>query len=210
MKTVQLIILPLLALVFVLYLYWLAVQNAPPESVKKTPITIAPLEIIATTEPKTRKMILAGLFDRSSANDGKTAAMTSEAEIDQTIRKVSNLETWMYNKKPFVTEQDNFLPSDRIYIVMELHNLEKGKHQLSASWINPEGKTINTAEHTILLHAPESSHRSYFWLELMKNGPFTEMITGREYKGNVYGRWEVHLRLNGHPAGRREFTIQDI
>lgn len=202
MKTVHLIIMPLLALVFVLYLYWLAVEHAPPQSLKKTPVTISPLEIIDATEPRTMEMILDGQLDRWPATVGK-------ADADAPVMKIASHETAMYNKKPFETEQDMFLPSDRIYIVMELHDLEKGKHQLSASWINPEGKTINTSEHTIVLHAPESSHRSYFWLELMKNGPFSEMITGREYKGNVYGRWEVHLRLNGHPVGRREFTIQD-
>jgi hypothetical protein len=148
------------------------------------------------------EMVLAGQLDRWPANVGKT-------DTDAPARKISSHDTAMYNKKPFVSEQDMFLPSDRIYIVMELHDLEKGKHQLSASWINPEGKTINTTEHTIVLHAPESSHRSYFWLELMKNGPFSEMITGREYKGNVFGRWEVHLRLNGESVGRREFTIKD-
>lgn len=209
MKTAQLIILPLLALVFVLYLYWLAVQNAPPKSVKKTPVTISPLEIIATTESRPREMILAGHVDHRSKNVGKTAATTADAGRESSAWKVASLETALYSKKPFVTRQDSFLPSDRIYIVMEFHDLDKGKHHLSASWINPEGKTINTSEHTILLDAAEPSHRSYFWLELMKNGPFTEMITGREYKGSVYGRWEVHLHMNGHPAGRREFTIRD-
>jgi hypothetical protein len=209
MKTVQLLILPLLALVFVLYLYWLAVQNGPPKSVKKTPITISSLEIIAAAGPNPKAMVLAGHFDRPSSRAGKTAAMPGKTGRADSIGKVSNLETAMYNRKPFVTKQDQFLPSDRIYIVIELHDLDKGKHQLSASWINPEGKAINTSEHTILLNAPEASHRSYFWLELMKNGPFSEMITGREYKGNVYGRWEVELRLNGQPVGRREFTIRD-
>lgn len=202
MKTVHLIVMPLLALVFVLYLYWLAVQNAPPKSVKKTPIAIASLEIVATDDSKTRKHILAGHVDRQSSD-------AADSGLDDPGRQVSDLETAMYNAKPFVTEQDTFLPSDRIYIVLELHDLDKGKHRLSASWIDPEGKTINTSEHTILLNAPESRHRSYFWLELMKNGPFTELFSGREFKGNVYGRWQVQIHLNGHPVSRREFTIQD-
>ena len=203
MKTIHLIIMPLLALLFVIFLYWLALQNMPPKSVKKTPIAISSLEIVAADDPKTREEVLAGQVDHRSVNAGKP-------EIDTPDRQASGLEIAMYNAKPFVSEQDRFLPSDRIYIVLELHDLEKGKHQLSASWINPEGKTINTSEHTILLNAPESRHRSYFWLELMKNGPFTELVTGREYKGNVYGRWEVQIHLNGHPVGRREFTIRDI
>ncbi|KGO34521.1 MAG: hypothetical protein WBN83_00295 [Desulfoprunum sp.] len=202
MKSSHLIVMPLLALVFILFLYWLAVQNAPPKSMRKTPIAIAALEIVAADDSKTRELVLAGRFDRSSASAATTGT-------DDSVRKVTNLETAMYNAKPFVTEQDTFLPSDRIYIVLELHDLDKGQHRLSASWIDPEGKTINTSEHTILLDAPELTHRSYFWLELMKNGPFTELVTGREFKGNVYGRWQVQIHLNGHPVDKREFSIQD-
>ena len=44
----------------------------------------------------------------------------------------------------------------------------------------------------------------------MKNGGFTEMVTGREYKGNVYGPWHVELFLNGFFVARRHFTIRDI
>jgi hypothetical protein len=209
MKAAHLIILPLCALVFIAFLYWLAVQNAPPIQSKKTPISISKLEIFASGDPR----LLTSLPGRQQASN--TAPLNLAQQAYETTaapppdKGSSAITSAMFNKKPFTVEQNQFLPSDRIYLVMDLHNLGAGRHQLSAAWINPEGKTINTAEHTITLDVPEPRHRSYFWLELMKNGPFTEMFTGREYKKNVYGRWEVDIRLNGQSAGKHNFTIQD-
>ena len=210
MKAAHLIILPLCALVFVVFLYWLAVQNTPPVQLKKTPIAIAQLEIIDSGGARSLGSILgqrqssipARINDAGSAHDDMASGLSTRSGSPA-------LKASMYNRKPFTVEQNLFLPSDRIYLVMDLYNLEAGTHQLSAAWINPEGKTINTAEHTISLNAPEPRHRSYFWLELMKNGPFTELFTGREYKGSAYGRWEVDIRLNGQSAGKHNFTIQD-
>lgn len=210
MKAAHLIILPLCALVFVLFLYWLAVQNAPPVQLKKTPIAIANLEIIDSGGARNLRSILGQGRPTTTARRNDAGSTHGDMTGGTSIHSGSPaLKASMYNRKPFTVEQNLFLPSERIYLVMDLYNLDAGTHQLSAAWINPEGKTINTAEHTISLSAPVSRHRSYFWLELMKNGPFTELFTGREYKGSAYGRWEVDIRLNGQSAGKHNFTIQD-
>jgi hypothetical protein len=210
MKAAHLIILPLCALVFVLFLYWLALQNTPPVQLKKTPIAIAQLEIIDPGDGRRLESILDRRQPAGAALNGDTDSSAGDMSAGLPPRSDTPLiKAAMYNRKPFIAEQNLFLPSDRIYLVMDLYNLEAGSHQLSAAWVNPEGKTINTAEHTISLNAPEQQHRSYFWLELMKNGPFTELFTGSEYKGSAYGRWQVDIRLNGRSAGKLNFTIQD-
>lgn len=210
MKAAHLIILPLCALFFVLFLYWLAVQNAPPVQLKKTPIAIAHLEIIHSGAAGNLESILGRKLQASADSKDDADASPDEMPTEASSRSSNPaVKAAMYNRKPFTVEQNLFLPSDRIYLVMDLYNLQAGRNQLSAAWINPEGKTINTAEHTISLSAPEPRHRSYFWLELMKNGPFTELFTGREYKGGAYGRWQVEIRLNGRSAGKLNFTIQD-
>jgi len=216
MKGVHLISLPLCALAFVLFLYWLAVRNTPTGHTGKTPITISKLEIHATGGAGD----LETLLERRPASDAEAHEDQANAvdavppqdasgRPDAIPRDSATIRASMYNAKPFAAEQNHFLPSDRIYLVMDLYNLAAGRHQVSAAWINPEGKTINTSEHTIDLSAPAPQHRSYFWLELMKNGPFTELFTGREYKPGVYGRWKVDIHLDGQPAGMHNFTIQD-
>lgn len=210
MKAAHLISLPLSALVFVLFIYWLAVQNAPPVQLKKTPIAIAQLEVIGPGDASRLETILGRRQPAGAGRNDNAVSSPDDMPAGPAPRSgTPSVVAAMYNGKPFTAEQNLFLPSDRIYLVMDLYNLEAGRHQLSADWINPEGKTINTAEHAISLNAPEPRHRSYFWLELMKNGPFTELFTGREYKGSAYGRWQVEIRLNGRSAGKLNFTIQD-
>ncbi len=216
MKAAHLISLPLCALAFVLFLYWLAIRNSPTDQSHTTPIRISQLEILATGGAGDLEAILDRQPETGSASGEKqkVGVSTAPALEGPGHRQTKDgspgqIRASMYNARPFTTEQNLFLPSDRIYLVMDLYDLAAGRHQLSASWINPEGKTITTSEHTINLSAPAPRHRSYFWLELMKNGPFTELFSGREYKPGVYGRWKVDIHLNGQPAGMHNFTIQD-
>jgi hypothetical protein len=209
MRTIQLIALPLFALIFVLFIYWLAVQQISPKPVKNTPITILPLQTVEVTDKRDLSAIISEKPDQSVPESDRgrevvNTGMTSPEPSTQHLVQVK-----MFNKKPFTTEQYRFLPSDRMYLVMELQNLEAGKHLLSASWINPEGKIINYANHAIDLPSAVVKHRSYFWLQLMQNGAFTEMITGRLYKGNVYGSWKVEVHLDGRSIAVQHFDIQD-
>jgi hypothetical protein len=210
MRTTQLIALPLSALFFVLFIYWLAVQQVPPKPLKKTPIRIRPLEMVESADNKGLAAIIAEKLNHSITQPDHSKVMVHTGHLPSDLAALPLVQVKMYNKKPFSTEQYRFIPSDRMYLVMELENLEAGKHLLSASWTNPEGKTINKADHAITLPSAVAKHRSYFWLELMRNGTFTEMITGSEYKGNVYGSWKVEVHLNGRSIAVTHFLIQDI
>lgn len=210
MRTTQLLILPLVALLFVFFIYYLAEKSITPPTVKSSPVNISKLQIIES-KPNTKKNIL--LTEAPPHLNANAEEMATDwQQANTSIRKEEAfglIHVKMYNQKPFSDEQYSFLPSDRIYLVIEFENLAPGEHLLSASWINPEGQTVSIADHTISLKSPEINHRSYFWLELMKNGGFTEMITGKEYKGNVYGSWKVEVYLNGKSVALQNFIIQD-
>ena len=214
MRTVQLAIMPLGALMFILFIYYLAIQHSPAPSAKKSPIRISKLQVIETSYALSNPDVFSAGF--SSPLHSVPEKRSPSRSQDQTAAQDHNkgaflaVHARMYSRKPFLEAQDTFLPSDRLYLVMDFENLNKGKHLLSATWVDPGGKTVNQAEHTIILDKPAARYRSFFWLELMKNGGFTEMVTGREYKGNVYGPWHVELFLNGFFVARRHFTIRDI
>jgi hypothetical protein len=209
MKIIQLIALPLLSLIFALFIYWLAVDQIPPKPVKKNPIRILPLQEVENTDRQKLDTILA---KKISPPSSETETATEKTDVDITNPDLDTstiIDLKMFNKKPFIKEQYRFIPSDRMYLVMEFQNLDAGQHLVSASWINPAGKAISQTDHTIDLAEPAEKHRSYFWLELMKNGTLTEMFTGKEYKGNVYGKWEVQVHLNGNLVAKKYFNIQD-
>ena len=209
MKTIHLIALPLLALIFTLFIYWLAVEQIPPKPLKKTPIRILPLQEIENADGRKLDTILGEKTSQPLSESEVTKDATDIDIVDPELDTSALLQLRMFNKKPFIKEQYRFIPSDRIYLVMEFENLDAGEHLVSAAWINPGGKTISQADHTINLPVPAERHRSYFWLELMKNGTLTEMITGKEYKGNIYGRWEVQVNVNGKRVANKYFNIQD-
>lgn len=210
----QLAIMPLGALMFILFIYYLAIQHSPESPARKSPIRISRLQVIETSYALSNPDVFSAGFS-SPLKSGPVKSSPSHRQ-DQTAVQDHSKGTFlavharMYSRKPFLEAQDTFLPSDRLYLVMDFENLNKGKHLLSATWVDPSGKTVNKAEHTINLDKPAARYRSFFWLELMKNGGFTEMVTGREYKGNVYGPWHVELFLNGFFVARRHFTIQDL
>ena len=193
MKLSELLLYPILSLILVLFIYYLAIKdNSQPALQQKAIIRVQPLQV---TEQKTT---------------WKTASSSLPAENKQKQKQTSLLYISMFNKKPFTKEQFTFIPSERIYLVIELENLPARKHWLSATWKTPNGKTASISNHELVLQEFTPWHRTFFWMELMKNGAFTEMFTGREYKADAYGKWEVVVTLNGTAIGKQHFEIRDL
>lgn len=159
-------------------------------------------DISASTDadiiPQHRTVIAPAMTDRHN-----TAAPGPVAKLPQAPR------IQMYNEQPFTKELSAFFPFERIYVVMTFPCLEAGEYPFSAHWIDPAGKTVNTANHTLSLKQPATQKRIFFWLELMKNGAFTEMFTGEEYRGNVHGSWQVEIYLDHNLLGSQTFQIHD-
>ncbi len=209
MRTLQLLTLPLIALTFALFIYWLAVTQITPKPGKKNLVRILPMQIVEQAARSEISAIIGNILNEHPSTTVKNSSVGDAITGDPVTNVSVNVKISMFNKKPFSNDQYRFIPTDRIYLVLDFENLEAGRHQISASWINPDGKTISRADHSIDLEAPAPRHRSYFWLELMKNGAFTEMITGKEYKGNIYGRWHVQIHLNDQHIAEKSFDMQD-
>ncbi len=154
------------------------------------------------------------IIDESSANEiAPLTALNSPVtgsdlagqslELDQ----AHLLQIKMYRDREFLYEQYVFDPSGKVFLVMEFSQLEAGEHNISALWKAPDGKHVNTSRHKISLTRQSTKHRSYFWLKLMKNGIFTEMMTGDEYKGDIHGKWDVEIYLDGARITTQHFMI---
>lgn len=116
----------------------------------------------------------------------------------------------MYNKKPFTTENEvyEFFPSEKIFLTLTFAELPVGTHTFTANWLTPAKQISSSANHTTNLDKP-SAHEVRFWLELMKNGAFTEMLNGSEYRKSVYGTWKVDILMNSQLLQSKEFTIHE-
>ena len=124
-------------------------------------------------------------------------------ELDQ----AHSLNVKMYSDRAFRDEQYLFDASEKVFLVMEFTQLLAGEYDIMVLWKNPEGKSVNTSTHNISLTQQPPKHRVYFWLKLIKNGMFSEMISGDEYKGEVHGRWDAHIFFDGVRVASQPFMI---
>ncbi len=190
MKISELVLYPLLSLTLIIIIYYLATQSTPPLLIKRPTISIQPLQVRENGSP------------RRDAGVDLTTAIKPE---HPSLQRIS-----MSNQKTATQEQYIFIPSERIYLAIELQNLQAGKHSLSAFWKRHDGKTVSFSNHDIVLQQFTPWRRTYFWLELMKNGAFTEMFTGKEYKDDAFGKWEVQVTLDGTVIANQPFEIRDL
>ena len=116
----------------------------------------------------------------------------------------------MNRSKPFVKEQDEFLPSDKIYISLVFPNLKAGKYHIVSHWKTPQGTIARKVVRNIDLKKDIQPYKVYFWFQLVENGFFTEMFTGAEYSRKVYGKWEVLFYLNDELIVTKDFILADI
>lgn len=193
----------LLSLTFILLVYYLVmayfqVQDIIKHSPEESTIRINSLSIIDDFSANETIPLTA----LNSPVTGRDLAGQS-LELDQ----AQLLQIKMYQDSEFLYEQYVFDPSGKVFLVMEFSQLEAGEHNISALWKAPDGKQVNTSRHKISLTRQSSKHRSYFWLKLMKNGIFTEMMTGDEYKGDIHGRWGVEIYLDGTRITTQHFMI---
>ena len=116
----------------------------------------------------------------------------------------------MYNKEPFTAESevDDFFPSEKIFVTVTFPELPAGTYNLTANWLDPSLRKNSSTNHTFKLDKT-SGHRVKFWFELIKNGAFTEMFTGNEFKKSAYGTWQVEILMNSQPLQSKKFTIHE-
>ena len=140
-----------------------------------------------------------------------TSTPTKSDLTGQTLKlnQANSLRVKMYSDRAFLNEQYLFDASEKVFLVMEFTQLVAGEHDIMILWKNPNGKSVNTSIHNISLTRHPPKHRVYFWLKLIKNGMFSEMITGDEYKGEVHGRWDAEIYFDGTRIATQHFMVSN-
>ena len=203
-RDTDLIVLIICGLVFILIIYFLffaRIGKKPHLAVEQSP------QITSSTIPPAETPV---------AQKTEKVAETKEPPVEppksappaQADQPAVAVDLKMYNKRPFEKETLEFFPSEKIYVSVTFPKLASGKFEVTANWLDPTGRKINSANRIIEQSRP-SAQRIYFWLELMKNGGFTEMFTGKEYKASVYGTWEVEILFNSQRLKVQKFTIHE-
>ena len=102
----------------------------------------------------------------------------------------------------------SFLPNEKVYLHVTFPKLAAGTARVNVNWISPAGKPSSSAEQVISQETSEPASIE-FWLSILPNGPVSEIFTGKEYKPQVYGQWQVQVFFNGKPLTTLLFRIQD-
>ena len=123
------------------------------------------------------------------------------------LNQAHSLQIKMCKDRAFLHEQYSFDSSEKVFLVMEFNQLVAGEHNIFILWKDPNGQSVNTSTHNISVTHQPLKHRAYFWLKLIKNGMFTEMITGDEYKGEVHGRWGAEIYFDGDRIATQHFMV---
>jgi len=138
---------------------------------------------------------------------GKREELTKSKNKQEGTNNNALVHASLHCEKPFVKEQNEFFPSDKIYIALFFPKLKAGKHNLSTHWKTPWGTIARTVVRNIELNRDVQSYNAHFWFQLVENGMFTQMFSGSEYNRKVYGEWEVLFYLNKEPVVTKQFVV---
>lgn len=119
-------------------------------------------------------------------------------------------EVHLYHDDKFQEEQQKFIPSDTIYIVIDFTELQKQKYSLSIEWVRPDGVLVRNDSYELFPESEPSAKQVYFWMQLHEKGPLSQMMSGSEYSQKVFGDWKVRLYCNGELLSTTGFTMTDV
>lgn len=220
---VILLSITILFLVYYLVVTYFRTHDVIGETSREPIIRIHPLNILpsrdiskkSSKKPTIRVTPLR--FEHNlSPIDIALPSISTSPEIDSDLAgqnldldKAHSLQIRMYGDREFLGEQYSFDASDKVFLVMEFSQLEAGEHHILVLWKAPNGQPINSSRHTISLTRRSPKHRTFFWLKLIKNGMFTEMFTGAEYKGDIHGIWDAEIYFDSDRITSQKFMIRN-
>ena len=195
-------VIPLLIIVFLLVCYrtipYFKTADTIENGTETTTIRINPLSI------RDASFVKDTVRSRAPVDTPRKGDLTGlNLELDQ----AHALDVKMYSDREFSNEQYLFDASEKVFLVMEFTQLLAGEYDIMILWKNPEGKSVNTSTHNISLTQQPSKHRVYFWLKLIKNGVFSQLISGDEYKGEIHGRWVADIFFDGVRVATQPFMV---
>ena len=120
----------------------------------------------------------------------------------------ASIESGLYKNKSFAEAVTVFTPYEKIYLLVELQQLQPGSFTLTTDWLTPWGKLEHQSRHSFEVTQALPSWKAYSWLNLWKNGPVKRLLTGEDFKKEFYGTWTVRLYLNGQQIHKQTFAMQ--
>ena len=114
----------------------------------------------------------------------------------------------LYKDKTFTDPVTAFTPYQKIFLLIELRQLQPGEYTLTTDWLTPWGELEHQSNHSFAILRITPSWKAYSWLTLWKNGPVKRLLTGEDFKKEFYGTWTVRLYLNGRQIQKQRFDVQ--
>ena len=120
----------------------------------------------------------------------------------------ASLQSGLYKSTAFIEVVTAFTPYEKIYLLVELQDLQTGKYTLTTDWLTPWGDLEHQNNYSFEVKELTPSWKVYSWLNLWKNGPVKRLFTGEDFKKKFYGTWTVRLFLNGKQIHKQSFDVQ--
>lgn len=100
-----------------------------------------------------------------------------------------------------------FSPYDTIYAFITLPGIEPGNYIADISWANASG-SINQYKPASVTIVPGKPPTFYSWFRLLRNGPLTGSLTGKDFNADSRGKWILTVAIAGVFLQTTEFEIQ--
>jgi hypothetical protein len=130
------------------------------------------------------------------------------ASVSGSSLPFSSLQSGLYKNTSFTEVATAFTPYEKMYLLLELHELQAGKYTLTTDWLTPWGELEHQSNYSFEVKESRPSWKVYSWLTLWKNGPVKRLFTGEDFKKEFYGTWTVRLFLNGKQIHKQQFDVQ--
>lgn len=108
---------------------------------------------------------------------------------------------------PLNKPREQFSCSDKIYAVLELNGLDKGRYQLDAVWRGPRGKDQEHTKYPFTV--VRKKERIWVWLKLHRDSAAALVQFANPSAGmdEFIGQWQLRLMLNGKPLATKKFNV---
>jgi len=119
----------------------------------------------------------------------------------------ASVQSGLYKNTAFTEPVTVFTPYEKMYLLVELQQLQAGQYTLTTDWLTPWGELEHQSTYSFHLKKETGSWKLYSWLTLLKNGPVKRLLSGEDFKKEFYGTWSVRCYLNGTLIGKHGFDV---
>ena len=112
----------------------------------------------------------------------------------------------LYNEMSFAEPKQRFSPLDKVYILITCPQVAPGSHTIHVNWIHEKLGVVRSDKNIIAVEQ-KSDQSVYFWMSLLRRGPFSSMFSGDDYYEDHYGNWTVEGYLDEGRVTSSQFVI---